>query len=140
MRNTLAFLGALLVVVAAVGWYLGWYQVFLAPGHSGHETVKIDIDTDKVKADLKKGEAKVLEEKDKLGARKDAGQAGGAKESGSSGPSLLAPPRDILEEQEPSVPPRPFDPSGTGTIPYSPGKPGSAPPLPTPFGGTGERK
>src|SRR5205085_2827813 len=62
MRNTLAFLGALVLAVVALGWYLGWYQVFLAPGQGGHETVKVDIDTKKVSDDLKKGEEKLLKE------------------------------------------------------------------------------
>jgi hypothetical protein len=128
MRNTLAFLAALVLVVAGLGWYLGWYHVLFTPGGSGHETVKIDIDTDKVNADLKKGEKKLLEEtKGKLPGLKDTGKA--------PAPSS---PLGALEEQEPPAPPRPFDPSGA--VPFTPLKPGSVPPMATPFGGANERK
>ena len=120
MRNTLAFLGALVLAVAGLGWYLGWYQVFFAPARDGHETVKIDINTDKVTSDLQKGEQKVLQEGKQLHDALDTGKAGHpAKRDGDrSTSSLLQPPVSIMEEQE-------ARPSG---------KPDSPPPLPTPFG------
>jgi hypothetical protein len=61
MRNLMAFLAALFLTVAGVGWYLGWYQVHTFTTAPGHRSVKIDIDTSKVGEDLKKG-GKKLEE------------------------------------------------------------------------------
>ncbi len=99
MRNTLAFVAALVVVVAGLGWYLGWYQVFVKPGQDGHQSVKIDIDTKKVGEDLKKGEKKLQELKD--AGKAEHGAKKGTEGSASSG---LQPP-SLLEEQE--VPPLP---------------------------------
>lgn len=104
MRNTLAFLGALALAVAGLGWYLGWYQVFFAPGKGGHETVKIDINTDKVDADLKNGEEKVLQEGKK--------ELSGLKAAGDSKSSPPAPPAGVPEEQE-ALPPLPTPFGGT---------------------------
>jgi hypothetical protein len=35
MRNLLAFVAAVVLTVAAVGWYLDWYHVGTAPGRRG---------------------------------------------------------------------------------------------------------
>jgi hypothetical protein len=59
MRNLLAFLGALIVTFAAVGWYLGWYKVHTEPGPDGHKTVKVDVDTKKAEDDIEKGTVKL---------------------------------------------------------------------------------
>ncbi len=59
MRNLLA-LGALgLIVFFGLGWYLGWYKVQSVAGANGHRQVDIDINTNKIKADVNKGESKV---------------------------------------------------------------------------------
>src|SRR2546428_109272 len=55
MKNLLAFLAALILTVAGVGWYLGWFQVSTTPLAAGHKRVNIDIDTTKVANDLKEG-------------------------------------------------------------------------------------
>jgi hypothetical protein len=60
MKNTLAFVAALALTVAGVGWYLGWFQVRTTPGTNGHETVNIDVNTEKVYHDLHEGEDEVL--------------------------------------------------------------------------------
>jgi hypothetical protein len=136
MRNLLAFLAALVLAVVGVGWYLGWYQVFVTPGRGGHEAVKIDINTDKVSKDIKAGEEKLLHDgKEKLGNRMDTGKAGGAaKKDGNEPSSLLQPPAGVLEEQE-MPPPRPFA-SGGGPADPDFTRPSKqpVPPLPTPFG------
>ena len=55
MRNTLALLAAGLLVVAGLGWYLGWYHVRSTPTSDGHQQISIDVDKKKVVADVKKG-------------------------------------------------------------------------------------
>jgi hypothetical protein len=135
MRNTLAFVAALVVAVAVVGWYLGWYQVFLSPGRDGHETVKIDVNTEKVGADLNKGKDEVLKKLD------SAKGAGGAKKAGDKTTSMPSLTFGANEESE--TPPQPLPPGGvTGGIKFTmPDKDSSRtlPPLPTPFGGTTPR-
>lgn len=59
MRNLLA-LGALgLLAFAGIGWYLGWYKVQTTPGTNGHRQIEIDLNTNKIKADVNQGETKV---------------------------------------------------------------------------------
>jgi len=50
MKNLLALIGAVIVLVAGLGWYLGWYKLSTESGH-----VKLDVDTQEVSKDLKKG-------------------------------------------------------------------------------------
>ena len=52
MRNMLAFLAAVVVTVAAVGWYLGWYTVGTVPTLTGHNKVTVDIDNVKIGKDI----------------------------------------------------------------------------------------
>ena len=58
MRNLLAFVGALVVTVAGLGYYLGWYTVHTGPSPSGR-SVTFDIDTGKIGEDLKRAERKI---------------------------------------------------------------------------------
>lgn len=50
MKNLLALVGAVVVLVAGLGWYLGWYKFSSESGH-----LKVDLDTQEVAKDLKKG-------------------------------------------------------------------------------------
>ena len=59
MRNILACIAAGVLILAGVGWYLGWFRVQTAPAPDGHREVKIDVDGNKVKADLNKGEQSI---------------------------------------------------------------------------------
>jgi hypothetical protein len=59
MRNMLALVAAAGLTFAGAGWYLGWYHVEKAPAAEGHRAVHIDINSDKISADLKKGGEKV---------------------------------------------------------------------------------
>jgi hypothetical protein len=59
MRNLLAFLAALVLTVAGVGWYLDWYKLRSGTLPSGHHNINIDIDTGKFTEDLQKGEEKL---------------------------------------------------------------------------------
>jgi hypothetical protein len=84
MRNLLAFLAMVLLTVAGVGWYLGWYQVHTVTQSPGHRTVKIDIDTNKVGDDLKRGEQKIEQFGEKYrqrGTAKEHADASGESEN-----------------------------------------------------------
>jgi len=60
MRNMLALFGAALLTVVGVGWYLGWYKVRSQPASvPGQHSVNIDINTNKISADLQQGEQKL---------------------------------------------------------------------------------
>ena len=66
MRNLLALVAAVILLVAGIGWYRGWYRVQNSPAPPGHHAVNIDIDKDKIGKDLHEGEEelqKVLENK-----------------------------------------------------------------------------
>jgi hypothetical protein len=107
MRNTLAFVAALALVVAGLGWYLGWYHVQTSPGRAGHQTINIDINAGKAARDIHHAEEQVLDKgKDKVHDLVEKGKEaadrpdGGAKEADRTGSSLLPPLKDMLEEQE----------------------------------------
>jgi hypothetical protein len=59
MRNLLAFFAAMLLMFLGVGWYLGWYKVQSAPAPPGHRAVNIDVHTDKISEDVRKGKEKL---------------------------------------------------------------------------------
>ncbi len=59
MRNLLALLATLTLVIAGVGWYRDWFKVNSQPADSGHRKVNIDIDTQKIGQDLHQGEQKL---------------------------------------------------------------------------------
>jgi hypothetical protein len=61
MRNLLAFTAAVVLTVAGLGWYLGWYRVHSAPASDGHHKVNIDINTDKITDDIERAEKKILD-------------------------------------------------------------------------------
>src|SRR5260370_1370972 len=59
MRNLLALIGAVVVLVAGLGWYLEWYKLGVEPGTPGHPKINVEVETDKIKDDLKKGRESV---------------------------------------------------------------------------------
>jgi len=61
MRNLLAFTAAVVLTVAGLGWYLGWYRIHSAPASDGHRNVNIDINTDKITDDIERAEKKILD-------------------------------------------------------------------------------
>jgi hypothetical protein len=68
MRNTLAFLAALVITVAAVGFYLDWFNIRRTPASDGHKSITLDVNTDKILQDARKAEEKLqknLAEKNK---------------------------------------------------------------------------
>lgn len=73
MRNMLAFLAAVVLVVGGVGWYLDWYKVASHPIEMpGHRNVSIDINTTKIGTDVQKGEQHLQQWLDTHGAKEAA--------------------------------------------------------------------
>ena len=61
MRNMLAFTAAVVLTVAGLGWYLGWYRIHSTPASAGHRNVNIDINTEKITDDIHRAEKKILD-------------------------------------------------------------------------------
>lgn len=59
MRNLLALAGLAFVAFLGLGWYLGWYNIRNASTPDGSHHLQIDVNADKVKSDVGKGENKV---------------------------------------------------------------------------------
>src|SRR5206468_1996202 len=59
MRNLLAFLGAVVVTVLGVGWYLDWFKVHRGAVGDGKSNYNIELNTKKIDEDLHKGSAKL---------------------------------------------------------------------------------
>jgi hypothetical protein len=53
MRNLLALAALGLIAFLGVGWYLGWYQVKTTPTADGHNKIEVDLNTAKIKHDVK---------------------------------------------------------------------------------------
>jgi hypothetical protein len=98
MKNLLALVGAAVVLVVGLGWYLGWYKVGVSNG-----TGEVKVDLNKVKADIKK-------EKETVGEFIKEHQNG----KGVPGQSTsFSPPPGVTIE----LPPLPPPPTGTPTVP-----------------------
>jgi hypothetical protein len=74
MRNMLAFLMLVFLVLAGLGWYLDWFAVHTAPGTDGHTTLSIDVNTVKAYKDVSKAATKGAEMLDKK-AKDEAAKA-----------------------------------------------------------------
>jgi hypothetical protein len=61
MRNLLALLGATVVTVVAVGWYLDWFRVRPAASGDGHKNYNLQLNTTKIEEDIHKGTSKALD-------------------------------------------------------------------------------
>ena len=59
MRNLLAFLAALILVLGGLGLYLGWFKIQTSPGPDGHTTINIDFNGKKVTQDAAEGISKL---------------------------------------------------------------------------------
>ena len=59
MRNLLALVAFVVLVVAGIGWYRGWYHVEKTSAQDGHHSYKVDVNTNKVKDDVRNGEDKI---------------------------------------------------------------------------------
>jgi hypothetical protein len=61
MKNFLALIGLIVVLVVGLGWYLGWYQLSTQPGSDGHRTINVDINTKKPLQDGQNLQKKISE-------------------------------------------------------------------------------
>ncbi len=59
MKNMLALIGLVVVLVAGLGWYLGWYQVGVEPGADGHSKINVDVNRKKIIEDEQNLQKKV---------------------------------------------------------------------------------
>lgn len=59
MRNLLAFLAALTLTFAVLGWYLDWYTIRSSPSSAGQKSITVDINTQKIGEDIRKAEQKI---------------------------------------------------------------------------------
>ena len=59
MKNILALIGLAVVLVAGLGWYLGWYQIGTEPGSDGHRKINVDVNTKKILEDEQNLQKKV---------------------------------------------------------------------------------
>ena len=96
MRNLLALLGAAILTILVAGWYLGWYNISSAPStNSGHSKLEVDINSDKIGQDVKKGEQNVqdfIEKKSDANAPSTTPAAPAAPKT--NVPSPFSPPAD----------------------------------------------
>ena len=51
MKNLLALIGLVVVGVAAIGWYCGWYKLTISKGSEGQPEIKTTVNTEKVTED-----------------------------------------------------------------------------------------
>lgn len=61
MRNTLALIGLVVVLLVGGGWYLGWYTFTTEPGKDGHRKINVDVNTNEIVDDATKAKQKVGE-------------------------------------------------------------------------------
>jgi hypothetical protein len=59
MRNTLALLAAVVVIVLALGYFLNWYSLVGIESQGGSHRLQIDVNTSKIKSDIDKGKTKL---------------------------------------------------------------------------------
>ena len=59
MRNILALLAAMVIMIGGTGWYLGWFSVQSTAGAAGKRQVNIEVDSRKISEDLQKGTEKL---------------------------------------------------------------------------------
>jgi hypothetical protein len=81
MRNLLALTALVLLVFLGLGWYLGWYKIQSTSTADGHRHIQIDVDANKVKTDVNKGETKLH---DILTDRNDNGPQNGSTVNGTA--------------------------------------------------------
>ncbi len=70
MRNLLALIGAAVVTVLGLGWYLDWFHVKQSTAVQGTKSYNVEVDTSKIGTDLHKGGEKLHNLLDKHGEKK----------------------------------------------------------------------
>jgi hypothetical protein len=129
MRNLFALVGAGTLTFIGLGWYLDWYHLIRQPASAGTQRLQVDLNSDKINGDVKKGIERGEEIIDKL--REDKGTSdpqtppGQSQQNGPasqffSSPSASAPSAGSGWKSLDSSPPPPVD---RATSPASLGPP-----------------
>lgn len=61
MKNLLALVGAAVVLVVGLGWYLQWFKIGSEQSNAGKPKFSVEVESDKVKVDVNKGKETVVE-------------------------------------------------------------------------------
>jgi type IV secretory pathway VirB6-like protein len=61
MRNLLALAALLLIAFGVLGYYRGWYTIQKNTASDGHPSYTVDIDSQKIQADVKETKQEVGE-------------------------------------------------------------------------------
>jgi hypothetical protein len=59
VRNLLALLAAFCLTVLVAGYFLNWYTFVGIESHGGNHRLQIDVNTEKIKEDLRRGKEKL---------------------------------------------------------------------------------
>ncbi len=114
MKNLLALLALVVIVVLVVGYFLNWYSVVGIENQSGGHRLQIDVNTDKIKADLRRGKEKLKETFEDFQdlsehAKTPAEMPAWPKTNGEkSAPKSEAPPDNTSDPAKLKIPPIPF--------------------------------
>lgn len=101
MRNLLALLALAALTVVGLGYKLDWYKVQSTPSTEGHQKVNIDINTQKISADVHKGAERGAEKIQELLDKNHSEETAGAAEPKKTDAAKTAPwmpPGFIFEE------------------------------------------
>jgi hypothetical protein len=103
VRNLFSLIGFIVVVFFGAGWYLGWYKLAWTTGSDGNPEVKVNVNTGKVKDDVKSGVSRAGEFIDSLKSNPNAEKA--AKQA--ADPNFVGPPipADYVAPGQPKGPP-----------------------------------
>jgi hypothetical protein len=111
MKNALAFAAAATLVLIGAGWYLGWYTVKTTRNLDGTEHVDVDVDSNKVRADVNKGIKKGEKIVNEIDDQQSTSKGSGSSSSSSSEPepldSIHTPNVSLPRFQLPNPPPLP---------------------------------
>ena len=73
MKNLVYLLFLALVAFGTAGYFLNWYQFSDSNNTNGHRRLMLDIDANKIKEDVQKGEAKLNETLEKVSQQEVSG-------------------------------------------------------------------
>lgn len=105
MKNFLALVGGLVLILAGVGWYKGWYSINRQQ-QNGQSGLTIAIDTGKIKEDLADGKEKL---RDLFKGETKPGQ----EEAEPKASEIMGPPEPLIGPPAP-----PAQPEGPFWYPY----------------------
>lgn len=66
MRNLFVLFSAAVCLFVVLGWFFGWYRVVDIQSNGGTHRLQIDVDTNKIRADFDRGQARLRETLDRL--------------------------------------------------------------------------